>query len=763
MTGPGPRANRKRGIHARRLPPACARRRREDRARLLAIVAVAALLSIAPTGTASAEFTPPSLISGTPHQQFEEANAPALSADGRYAVFQGAIAGISGIWRRDLQTGEVKPVAAAYDPGNPAFGAPQQALSAPDAAAPSVSANGRYVAFTTTTDLDPGAEPPADAGCPEVYVRDMEPASGEAAYTLASALNGTSEGISYEGTCPPPEPGPVFSADGAQAAGGVALSADGRHVVFTVLSRSNLAGPGTEPSQVAVRDLETDTTTLVSVTPDGGPVQGGGAFPSTESFAHGTLANISGASSAAISADASTVAWLGTNVSAQVSAAEAARAPSLDGYHAPGREVEPLWRRVADGTGAQTRRLLAGAGLDFFYERFNEQQADTVLAGSFVGVEGALFIAPALSADGSTVAMVADAPPVAIEPSLNERANLGISGPSTDAYVVRVGKDPASPPVATPLTEVASYQLPIAAIEGIYDVAISPDGTRVAFDTARTQFYLPALALISPPVALTEVAETYEANIALGTLQRVTTTYDGAEPNGEAGLLSFAGDGQGTLAFASRATNLFYGDAVNASQTYLTRETSSGIPPTPQEIGAPPQLEQPGSRWLLSATATAEPDGTVLVVAQAPGAGRLAVKAGAQLPPPAASASARSSRRGGAHKAAREVAHASAARAGAKHLGHSNAKRKQSVAVPVRTVAQAAVTIKGAIEARLRLRVGSRYKKLVAAGNGLYAVLRLTFAAPGRKTLVTEVPVTFHVRKRRPAARRAKAPGRVAK
>jgi hypothetical protein len=724
-----------------------------------ALTPLFAALALAPP-PARADFSQETLLSGAAQVQFDEANAPALSADGRYAVFQGSLASVRGIYRRDLQTGEVQLVAGASEAN--------QALNAPDAAAPSVSAEGRYVAFTTTADLEPltegKGEPSADQGCPEVYVRDMNVQPGASgAYTLASALNGSAEGISFETNsyvaCAPP---PGFPVAGAQAAPGVALSADGRHVVFTVLSESNLAGASTSPGQVAVRDLDAKTTMLVTATPGGQPVPGGGAFPSTyaiketpaKSDAIGLrredtqprVGDQAAGSTAAISADGSAVAWLGMNLWAQVSPAEVQREPQLT-EQSSGKEAEPLWRRVADGPGAETRRLLAGAGLGLFFSFNPSSPPNPVEAGSFLGVGKPVFISPALSADGRTVALVASAPPPVAQPGLVETASTnGLSEFNTDAYAVHVDDNPVNTPSVTPLSEITTYAAQPAAIEDVKDVAISPDGTRVAFDTARTQPYLPALAFVSPPSTFTNKPETYEANLQRGTLQRVTSTFNGAEPNGEAGLLAFSGDGQ-TLAFASQASNLFYGDGLGASwEVYVAHELSSSTEVTPQQIGAPPSPEVPGSQWLLSATATAAPDGSVLVDAEVPGAGRLGVRATAQVPASAGRA-ARASR----HRVARRGAH----RGRVATRGRRGTGAGGDGEIPARTVARGVKSADGPSDLRVRLRVGPIYGSLVASRGGLYAVLRVTFTAPGHPTLAQEIPVTFHRTARAARARRA--------
>lgn len=718
--------------------------------RIHILVGVLLTLWLGHAAGARAAFTPAALASGTEQLEFDEANAPVLSADGLYMAFQGSVAGVPGVYRRDLQTGEVELVA----PG--------------DATAPSISAEGRYVAFTTTVDLEPAkstgepGEPEDDRGCPEVYVRDMNveaPPYDEAepqassAYTLASAL-GEGQGIVYPGGCPSSSSA-GFAVAGAQAAPGVALSADGQQVVFTVLSRSNLdAGSEcpsepdrcTEPSQVAVRNLQTRTTTLVTATPQGLPTPEGGAFPSTWSetrspASNGSVVDQPTDSTAAISADGNAVAWLGTNIPAQVPGAameiEEKMHSIAPGQSKAGSEIEPLWRSLEDGSGAVTKRLLNGAGLDF-YPQYVEP-GEVVEAGSLTSSRIGYFTAPVLSANGQTVAMIANAPSPAAEATLIE-----LRVPSTDAYVVHV-EDSAAPPSVTRLTNITDYDAALPALGSIEDIAISPDGTRVAFETSRTLFDLPALALISPLSTYTGVYETYEANIERGTLQRVTSTYNSSEPNGNAGLLSFSGDGQ-TLAFASEATNLFFGDAIDASEVYSVRELPSDTQVTPQQVSATPGIELPAPVWLLNVTASAAADGSVLVHAEVPGAGKLSVSAAARIPAPRGSAS-RSDR-------SHTIAHALAS--GRERSAENGRQRggNGDMLLPQRIVAQGQRIASGPSQLQLRLRAKTAYGVLVTSKDGLYAVLSVSFAAPGHKTLVRDIPVTFHRTARKAVARR---------
>jgi hypothetical protein len=728
-----------------------------DAVRVAFFVAGVLLVNSVLVSAAAADFTAATLLSGTPQFQFERASAPALSADGRYAVFQGVLADIPGVYRRNLQTGAIEEVAGgdAANPSEPC-NSEKDPLDACDAAAPSISANGQYIAFTTTADLQPEGsegkpqgEPAGDKGCPEVYVRNMGtaseplPAGTPGAYTLASALDGSSTGIKFL-SCAPSAEG--FAVAGAQAAPAVAISADGRHVAFTVLSTSNLTHePGcpaqtplaecpaeTQPSQVVVRDLETDTTTLVSATPQGQPTPAGGAFPSSESEgAFLTIPTVNEysdqatGSTAAISADASTVAWLGTNVPDQVPSATdvAERGAGLAPLQ---REAEPLWRRIADGPTAVTKRLLAGAGLNFYFRpAIEDNNVDGVFDGSFIGAPGAVFIPPALSENGRTVAVIANAPTPANEGSWIRGI---LSRPDADTYVVRVPEG-SEEPQATALTVTPDYAAEGRVLRSVKDVAISPDGNRIAFDTGRSQFDLPSLAFAGPPFTnLNSNAETFEANLALGTLQRVTSTYNELEPNGEAGLLAFSATGQ--LAFASTATNLFFGDGVPSSQVYLTQEIPLGPSAAPQELGATPGGPMPVAEWTLSATAVGQADGSVLVQAQVPGAGRLSATARAQLPKNSRTKAAKRSRKVAGRKAS---------------ASRTPRKRSGTTAVPLSTVTPGAATsVAVSSFVQLHLRVLTRYRSLIAKGLGLYALVRVTFTAPGHAPLVKEIPVTFH-------------------
>ncbi len=681
-------------------------------ARLGFAVALGLLLfALAAAAPAHADYMSAQLLSGTSDQQFTSAASPAVAAGGGYVAFQGTLGAITGIWRRNLQTGAVELVAGTQT-GNGA------ALSAPDAAGPSISVDGRYVAFTTTADLDSANEPSADAGCPEVYVRDMDlSASDSAAYTLVAALNGTTTGITFGGSCG--RSSQSFAVAGAQAAPAVALSDSGGDVkvAFTLLSSSDIEGTGTttDPSQVVVRDVTAKTTTVISVTPAAQPTPGGGAYPSTTTLAGGAArpgVGISGTarpptdSTAAISADGTTVAWLGTEVLSQVPSATDVLTDVADAFGGGnssdpgGAEIEPLWRRYADGAGAVTKRLLASAGLEFADVNTEENIGPgVVVAGSQIPTFDPL----ALSANGNEAAVIADAPTRVAWTNYEE---LGSASGSlvpfpADAYLVRVDDDAASSPQVTPLTVDDDYEASSAQIASIYDIAISPDGSEVAFDAARTEFT--PLALISPPATYDNVPDTYVASVASGTLQNATVTYDGSAPNGTGSLgaqaLAFSADNR-SLVLASGVSNLFYGDVYpGSSQVYLEPYDQGVSTLATTTISPLPTLAHVASSWRLSLSTRALANGSVKLSLALPGAGTLTLNATAPL-----------------------------------HSRHTT------------RVAQARVRARGSATRTVSLTLARRYRRLAAGRHGLYAILTVRFTATGHAALTRTLGVTFHRR-----------------
>jgi len=162
---------------------------------------------------------------------------PAISADGRVVAFvredSGFIPG-SNIFVRDSSTFTTELVSMGTD-GTPAGGSGQ----------PSISADGRYVAFFS---LSPNLVQDDTNNANDVFVRDR--------------ATGTTERISV-------------ASDGAQGAGVFgnsaqpSISTDGRYVAFVSWATTLVVGDANAWPDVFVRDRATGTTELVSMASDG--------------------------------------------------------------------------------------------------------------------------------------------------------------------------------------------------------------------------------------------------------------------------------------------------------------------------------------------------------------------------------------------------------------------------------------------------------------------------------------------------------------
>jgi Tol biopolymer transport system component len=686
-----------------------------------------------------------SLASADGRQQADRAGDAAISADARFVAFDGSFRGTSGVFRRDLLTGEVATVAEG------------------DAALPSISADGRYVSFTTTARLD---EQNDSNGAPDVYVRDMsnpdsrpcaaarDEATEPCAFALASAVNGARAGLSYSY----PSPGLEEARYGSTATGRSALSADGRTVAFVTTAVSNLANPDrpapppeppeTPPLQVAVRHLDTQTTELVSVLWEGGHI----ALSETGQTQPVPATSISGAlygaaypggarlpfpspyGGASISADASTVAWMGQQIAKQAPVLPAEPGMTVDAT----TYAEPLWRRIAEGLQAPTRRVTgggdpasaacAGSGevapvepptlSDPCQGPFDTTKAEGSGGGVWSLSPSVGNYVPQLSADGRTLAFIANAPIV-------ESGQFGKTSDFTDdLYVVDMGDGLTRARALRRLTEVAGANSAEPERVGpIVDLSVSPDGSEIAFSTQRTVFPLGSPNFVSAPAAVAGAQELFDVDLANDTLTRVTQGYEGgrSEPaNALTGAPSFAGDGN-TLAFASSAYNLVYGDGNGASDVFVVARKRFGAEPVQQLISPPPAGPALLPDWVLGIVARSRRDGSVALEVHVPGAGSL--RAGAR-----ATVRARCSGRG--HSSCPPVAGA----------------------IVTRTVAARSQSARDAGLVVMTLRLSAPYASLAHRRGGLYARVSLSFRAAGHPQLRRRIGVTF----RRSSERRAR-------
>jgi Tol biopolymer transport system component len=172
---------------------------------------------------------------------------PSISADGRFVAFASAAQNLvpddgpqPDVFIRDLLTDTT--ILASRASGSD--GAPANYWSG----FPSISADGRFVAFTSrATNLDPDdteLEPPPAAGYDEgldVFVRDLVTGTT----TLVSRASGPA------------------GADGNRLSGSPSISADGRLVAFQSYATNLAPGDADLRADIYVRDLQTATTIFV--------------------------------------------------------------------------------------------------------------------------------------------------------------------------------------------------------------------------------------------------------------------------------------------------------------------------------------------------------------------------------------------------------------------------------------------------------------------------------------------------------------------
>lgn len=739
-------------------------------------------------------------LSGSRPQQAEYAHDTAISGDGLYVAFDGSFGGITGVWRRDVATGVIEKVAGG------------------DAELPSISETGRYISFTSDEDLVPADE----AHGPNVWVRDMQPGPGEPEYILVSAVDGSEKGLTY-GYANPTLEAAKF---GSVAAGRSAISANGQDVAFVTTAVSNLVRypkleeeeekrdetpkPHTPALQVAVRYLETKTTRLVSGAYREGhtteePVSNGSPEERLGAVYPGSVRGLGFSPTppdgywandpppgASISADGSTVAWMGEDVAQQ--------ARMLPGETPAPLYTEPLWRRIEPGSETSTERVTGGsdpgnpACLASGEQKLPEitlQSAADPCQGPFkvglvAGSEGSRGIwsetggggdgdfVPRLSGNGQLVAFLATAVPTALGLGFGNE----FEGEAADLYVANMSPGLTRDQALTPLSEIGGRNT--AAGSPITDFAISASGEQVAFTTRRSQFALGSPAFVSAPLAEPGESELFDVNLHDDTLTRVTHGYEGEPSEQTHGSLldcpeaedvycnpitigaqspALSSDGD-ELAFSSTAANLVYGDGnaprnpfgqpegeMDGSDGFLVQRELPATLPTPQEISAAPTTPL-DPLWQLSATALSRRNGSVLLYVAVPGAGTLhAAAASSVLVDSAASgrASRRHTSRRGAHAGPRRPADRTAARARRASRGARRASGGVQQTVATRTVASAGKLVApgGARVVQLTLTLAKPYAALSGRSGGLTANVTLTFTASGHAALHTPIEVTF--------------------
>ena len=169
-----------------------------------------------------------------------ESASPSLSADGRYVAFSSHATNFvpddsnrrSDVFVHDRDTGTTTRVSVASDGTE----------GDDDSRTPAISADGRYVAFTSSA---ANLVPDDTNGATDVFVHDRDTGT-------TTRVSVASDGTEGEATSQHP-----------------AISADGRYVAFTSWAANLVDDDTNELADVFVHDRDTGTTTRVSVASDG--------------------------------------------------------------------------------------------------------------------------------------------------------------------------------------------------------------------------------------------------------------------------------------------------------------------------------------------------------------------------------------------------------------------------------------------------------------------------------------------------------------
>ncbi len=412
-----------------------------------------------------------------------------------------------------------------------------------DSGAPSLSPDGRYVAYTSAaTNIAPPDHPGTD-----VFVYDRT------AQTTRRVSAAPADGA--------PD-GPSHSAD-------VAIAGTAVLVAFASDATNLVTGDANGATDVFVRDLSTDTTTRESLDAAGGEADGASAAP--QLAAEGGLVTFAtNAPNLTVSppAPGTTEAYRRDRISGDL---ERVSGPGGDG--------------VADGVvGSSSPALAAGGNLVAFASQSPDlvpgdtnRTADVFLHDRAAGTTARASLGrageqpdgpssdPAISADGRFVAFVSEGTNL-VPGDTNEASDVFVRD-TRDGLTTRVPL-PATGPSGGPAPSGAACQ-----------PAISGDGTTVAFvllagvtrcseEAATSDVYLfrPGGPGVSPDGPGGPGASPDGSSAT--TL--ISAAPDGEPGDGLSGEPALSADGQ-TVAFASDATNLVPDDTNGTSDVFLAR------------------------------------------------------------------------------------------------------------------------------------------------------------------------------------------------
>lgn len=479
----------------------------------------------------------------------------AVSGDGRYVAFAsfadnlvaGDNNGSMDIFVHDFVTGETTRVSVASGGAE----ADDRSLR------PSISADGRYVAFVSlATNLVAGD----DNGVADVFVRDRQ--SGTTVRASLGAAGAQANNASWEAR----------------------LSADGRHVAFSSYASNLVAADGNGLTDIFLRDLDSETTTLVSVSSVG--VQANGYSGNPDPSADGRFVVFDSLASNLVADDDNAAADV--FVRDLVGATTERASIENDGGESPYPSEFPAISDDGRYVSFQSANDFVAPDSQLTTNIFvRDRQLQVTVQASLstaggVGVGGSTLFA-AISGDGGRVAF-------------HSSARFWVPGDSNDAFDIFVrdlaGQTLArcpdaaapSPPEALTLGDGPSGSV------GTEDVPVAVAEDRVAFESHATNLVVGDT---------NERLDVFVRELGSGTTVRASVSSSGAEGDGDSGHPAISADGR-WVAFESTATNLVPVDDNGATSDVFVHDLVTGDTELVSLSDADLQVQRPSSSPAIS-------------------------------------------------------------------------------------------------------------------------------------------------------------------
>jgi Tol biopolymer transport system component len=450
-------------------------------------------------------------------------DAPVISPDGRYVSFESDATnlvaldanGATDVFLHDRTTGLTVRASVGGGVEGDDF-----------SVAPSVSGDGRYVAFhSQATDLVPGDT----NGDLDVFVRDR--------------FTGATERVSVG-------PGGI---EGDGDSSGPCISPDGRYVVFFSEATNFVAGDTNGVSDAFLRDRQAGTTELISVNAGGGAADG----PSYGSY--GALISADGRYVAFVS-DATNLVPGGTNgvehvfLRDRVQGTTEIVSVSTFGVQGNALSFAPSMssdaRFVAFASNASNLDPADVNGLPDVFLRDRLLGTTELVSFANDGTQGdAASLNPSVSADGRYVAFRSSATNL-VANDTNGRVDVFVRD-RVNATTERESVDPGG-----------------ADGDGSsFEPTISADGRFVAFQSAATNLV---------PGDTNGMMDVFVRDRLAGTTERASVATDGTQSDLGSGIPSMSADGR-FVVFPSDATDLATGDTNAYSDVFLRDRVPSGF------------------------------------------------------------------------------------------------------------------------------------------------------------------------------------------